>query len=427
MHERITQQEANTLRELAKQINEISQEDKWAEKIDLWKKLNSLRKTRPMILCPPQGAWEEIIPSSTLVTKDPVFRNIEYVMRQQIYKSKYMLDDEIITNDLYIPYEMIYTDWIDGRIRPFDERRDHSAAFNPVINEISDFKKMHFADFEINTEKSNENFSIAHELFDGILNVHHGEPYYGNRMNPVMGWGTSMIDIWMELRGMQNFLYDVYLEPELTKDAMELLTEGMIRMLKKGERLGIWHLNNNGYMVASNTVAGSNGLAYTDELPAADYSGSVRLRDLWNYAMAQECTTISSDMLEEFILPYQSKVCGMFAINSFGCCENNDTKWEAIKKWIPNLREVSVTQYCNFRTAVEHMEDKYVMCFKPKPAGQVIDYSPEKIRREMKELMEIGRDSHIIIRLCELETVCNQPERLTNWINITMELAEEYC
>lgn len=426
MHERISTEEAEILRSLARQVQEISQEERWKEKIVLWKKLNSLKKTRPVILCTPQGGWEEIIPPSTLKVKDPLFRSFEYELRQRIYRSQYILDDAPVTDDLFVPYEIIYKDWVDNRTRPFSKERLQAAAYQPIIEDPSDFDKLHMADFEVDYEKSNENFAIAHELFDGILNVHNGEPYYSNSLNPISGWGTSMIDIWCEIRGLENFMYDVILEPQMTKDAMELLTEGQLRILKKGEELGIWQPNNNGYIWSGNTACGSNGLGFTDELPADDYSKPVKLKDCWNYSMAQECTGISSDMLEEFVLPYQARIQQLFPITTYGCCENNDTKWEAIKRWIPNLREVSVPEYCNYRTCVEHMEDKYVLCFKPKPAGQIISYDPEKIRREMKELMEIGKDSHIIIRLNDLETVCNDPDRVINWTNITMELAREY-
>ena len=115
MHERISSYEAEVLRDLASQISEIAKDPKWKVKEELWTKMNSLEKTRPMSLCPPQGAWEEMSPTKCLQVKDPFFRYYENRFRQLIFRYKHLRDDEVITNKLYIPYVLHYTDWIDGR------------------------------------------------------------------------------------------------------------------------------------------------------------------------------------------------------------------------------------------------------------------------------------------------------------------------
>lgn len=426
MHERISSYEAEVLRDLASQVSEIAKDPKWNEKVELWTKLNSLEKTRPMILCPPQGAWEEMIPTTSLQVKDSFFQYYENRFRQQIFRYKHLRDDEVIDNKLYIPYVLRYTDWIEGRQRPFDKRPDHSAAFKPEIIEPSDLKKMQMCDFEIDEEASKENFAIAHELFDDYLEVIEGAPYMDNTDDFIIGHGTSMVDVWLELRGMDNFLCDFIFEPELVKDAMEFLTEGTIRYLKKGIEKGIWKLNNDGYVKDSVSAIGPNGLTFCKELPGDNFDGNVKLENLWGYAMAQECTTIGPDMLEEFILPYQKRVLDLFGLNCYGCCENQDKKWDAVRRWIPRLREVSVTAYCNFEHAIKTLEDKYVLCLKPKPADVVLTFDKEKIKNDLINLMSMAKDSHVCINLRELETVKNEPQRIQYWIDTAMELAEKY-
>ncbi|HEB29795.1 MAG TPA: hypothetical protein ENI15_02830, partial [Spirochaetes bacterium] len=57
-----------TLRGLAKKVDEISQHPINNENKKLWRSLNSLKKTRPLVLCSiPSETWPEIIPESTLV------------------------------------------------------------------------------------------------------------------------------------------------------------------------------------------------------------------------------------------------------------------------------------------------------------------------------------------------------------------------
>ena len=427
MNGRLNQEEIKCLKDLGKRVGEIAQDPKWKEKEKLWIKKNSLQKTRPLVLCPPQGGWAELIPPSEYIVKDPFFGWYERHLKQLVYRYEHLRDDEVIFNQIFIPYEIEFKDWVEGRERPFDERVDHAATFKPSILELSDLKKLRKPEIWVNEKKSKENFAIAHELWDGNLEVIHGEPFFSTTLWALKGWGTSVIDLWIELRGMMQFLYDVMDEPEFTKEAMQFLSEGTLDVLKQGEALGIWQSNNNGFVKESVNPCGSNSLAFTDELPKPDYArGGAKLKDMWGYSMAQDVTTISADMLEEFVLPYQLPICDLFGLNSYGCCENNDLKWDVITKMIPRLRILSVSPYSNLERAVNKLQDKYVLAWKPLPGEMIATFDPKKIRAQMARAMEISRDCHMVFILREIETVYNQPERLEKWIDITMELAQNY-
>jgi hypothetical protein len=426
MHERLSKDEMMLLKGLAQQVAEIAADARWKQKEALWKKKNALQKTRPLVMCSPQGGWEDMIPPESYVIQDPLFGWYERNFKRLIYRNEHLRDDEVITNELYVPFRTHITDWIKRNERPYVTDTHRAGTFHPVILQTSDLQKMRYPELTVDEEGSEEDFQLAEEVFGEHLHVIQGEPFCSMAHGDVIGWGTSLVDLWCELRGMETVFFDFFDEPEFTKDAMQFLMEGTIRYLKEGERLGIWQLNNNGYVKDSNTPCGSNGLGYSDELPAGDYAGVVRLKDLWGYIMNQDLTPVSAQMLEEFVLPYQRQIGALFGLNCYGCCEVNDKKWELAMEYIPNLRELSVSPFSNFKTAVEKIEDRYVFCWKPNPSEMLATFDPNHIRKEMKKGMEMAKDCHLVVVLREIQTTYQQPQRLDAWVDITMELAEQY-
>lgn len=426
MHNRISEEEAAHLRALALQVKEISGDPKWEAKRRLWTKLNKLERTRPLVIFPPE-CWHELVPEDTLKVKDPVFRTVEKEMQMRIYRAEHFNDDVVLTDVLYIPYETHVTDWTDDRVRPYDDRPDHAACFHPCINEVSDMKKMKLPKLTVHEENSRENFSLAKEILGDILNVVEGEPFTASTHQSIMGWGNSLIDIWCELRGLEQVMYDLYEEPNLTHEAMSILYEGRLGYLKKGIELGIWKLNNNEYMVnGTATACGSNGLAYTDLLPSEDYEGTVRMKDLWGYCMAQEFTAVSPDMLEEFVLPYQNKLSALFGMNAYGCCENMNKKYDVVTRYIPNLRQIAVSAFSDIDIAAEQIGGKYVMSWKVNPTDVFHTFDEKRIHDMIAHGMDVSKGNPLIVELREAQTCCGHIEHGSSWIDICMDLARSY-
>jgi len=421
-------QEKKVLRELAKKVREISQHPIWDEKIRLWKDKNSLKKVRPLILCSlPDDAWREIIPETQFVSEDPFIRKYEWDLRKRIYRWENIKDDEIINANVYVPTEREITDWIEGRTRPYSGQADRSARFAPSILEYSDFKKLKFPEVEIKRDKTKANLNQLEEIFGDILNVIEGEPFYAATDNDVFGWGNSLIDILCELRGLENVFYDLALEPDFIHDTMEFLMEGTLKYLDVLERENMLSLNNNEFICSSNTPLGSNGLACIDELPGDKFDiNNITTSNLWGYFQAQEFSSVSPQMLEEFVLPYQSKIARRFGLNCYGCCEPNDEKWDIIFNGMPNLRELSVSHASDLEIAAEKIKSNYVFSWKPHPSEMIATYDEEFIRREMKKAFETTKECCVIACLRDNQTLFGQPERASKWTEISMEIAMEY-
>ncbi|MHC4886484.1 MAG: hypothetical protein ACYTGH_15520, partial [Planctomycetota bacterium] len=62
----ISTEERTILRDLAQEVAELASQPIQQERIELWKKHNSLQDCRPLILVFPEGSWRELLPQSTL-------------------------------------------------------------------------------------------------------------------------------------------------------------------------------------------------------------------------------------------------------------------------------------------------------------------------------------------------------------------------
>ncbi len=425
---KVSAEERKILRELARKVKAISQEPVWDQKRKLWTDKNALRRVRPLVLCSlPEAAWDEILPERALAVKDPWFRRCEWELRRRIYRWENIKDDEIINDKVYVPVERAITDWVDGRVRPYADRADHSAKFTPSLVEYGDLRKLRFPELTVDRKSTAEHLGIVREVFGDILDVVEGEPFYAGTDSQVLGWGNGLIDVLCELRGLEAVFYDLYTAPEFVHEAMDFLMRGSLRYLDAMEKENLLCLNNNEFMYLSNTPLGSNGLACSDQLPGASYDPAhVTTRDLWGYTQAQEFSEVSPECHEEFVLPYQSKIAARFGLNSYGCCEGNDKKWKSIIRHIPRLRECSVSHAANLSIAAESLKGNYVLSWKPHPVTMIASYNEDLIRAELRRGFDAMKGCHSIVCLRDTQTLFGEPPRAAGWTRVAQEVAGEY-
>jgi hypothetical protein len=417
--------ERDHLRKLARKLKKIADSHLWVEKADLWRRMNSLQKVRPLVLCAiPEEAWHEIIPASDLHVDDNLFSGYEWELKKRIYRWEHIGDDEVITDRLYVPIRYSLTDWVEGRVRPYSGRADMAEKFTPSIIEYSDLERLRFPELVVDRPGTESDYEQVSDVFGNILDVRMGEPFYASTDGEVMGWGNSLIDVLCELRGLGRLYEDLMLAPEFVKEAMDFLMQGTLRYLDDLEKEGLLRMNNNEFIHNGNTPLGSNGLGITDELPCEDFdSNRVTCEHLWGYFMAQEFSEVSPDMLAEFVLPYQIPIAERFGLTCYGCCEGNDRKWDLIMNSVPHLRELSVSHAADLEVAAEKLKDRYVLSWKPNTSRMIATFDEEYIRRSMEEAIEITRGCCMVISLRDTQTLFGEPERIRRWTRITLETA----
>ena len=408
------QKQHSIIRGLAKKTKEISQDPIHTENIKRWKNKNRLIKGRPLIMCsPPQAAWEEIIPSSEIISEDPLLKMIEIELRRRIYHYEHFKDDWPITDTLFVPLSKTISDWMDGHIRPYSSDAKKAAAIEPCMNNDDGIEKMRFPKLTVDKQTSNKNYEIVCDLLGDILTVELGAPYITSK-----GWGESLIDEFLEMRGMEQLFMDLYTNPKFVHEVMSFMMNGLNILLDQLEKEHALFLNNR-----ENSI-GTLGLGYLDDLPGQNFDPSkIVTQNLWGYAQAQDFSSVSPDMLEEFVLPYQAKLLERFGLNGYGCCEPNDKKWGIIKKHIPNLRSLSVSAFANHETAAGAIKDEYVYVWKPHPYQMIGKFDEKYIADETKRVFEITKDCHVVVNLMDTQTLYGEPERLDKWVQITKEVA----
>jgi hypothetical protein len=95
---------------------------------------------------------------------------------------------------------------------------------------------------------------------------------------------------------------------------------------------------------------------------------------------------------------------------------------------IPNLRKISMNYQIKPERAAHHVQNKYVMSYKPNPAVFAFDnWHPEDARRELRGMLEHGHGCHVELIMKDISTVRYHPERLWEWSEIAMQVAHEFA
>lgn len=412
----------SVLRELAKEVAEVASLPIHKRKIDMWKRLNSLKKVRPLIWIN-EIPWHEMDINNELKNQceDDFCRQYEVYLRRILYQWKHMRADMIIEPKIFYPLAITDTGFgitQDVDIVKTDETSNIiSRSFHPQINSEKDIEKIKYPKIYFDEKASNLNYEKTHEIFDEILTI--------EKMGPseegVAGFWFAPWDYLIQWWGVEQAMIDMMQRPKLVHQAMERFVNANISRLEQYERMNLLTLNNGNFRI------GSGGLGYTDELPKSDFdSKHVRTIDLWGNSAAQIFSGISPAMHEEFSLQYEIRWLSKFGLNYYGCCEPLDKKISILKK-IPNLRKISMSPWVNLENAASNVQDRYVFSWKPSPAifssdSWDIDLIKKNLKRDLKKI----RGCIIEIIMKDISTVRYKPQRLWDWEKIAIEAVEEF-
>ncbi|MBC8372483.1 MAG: hypothetical protein H8E53_02735, partial [Planctomycetes bacterium] len=231
-------------------------------------------------------------------------------------------------------------------------------------------------------------------------------------------WTLGMTWTLINLRGLAQFMLDMYDHPDELHRLMEILRDGHLARLDFLETGGLLSLNND------NTYVGSGGFGFTGELPRADFDGRVRTIDMWGFCESQETVGVSPEMFEEFVFPYQVPIMERFGLNCYGCCEPLDNRWHVVKRF-PRLRRVSVSPWADAEKMAEFLGADYIYSYKPTPADLARpNIDANRIRAELRRAMDIAKDCRLEVIMKDNHTLANTPSNATRWCRIAREEAQ---
>ncbi len=417
-YDQIPEGDVEVLRRLGAKKAEIASLDVQKEKARLWQKLNDKKKTRSML-------WINEIPWHEMNFNDELTCRcesrwaveIETKLRREIYQWNYMPCDMVVNG--WIDCPLIIDDprfGIDEDVETVGTDPESSIVsrhFNPQINEPEDIEKIKMPTVTYHDKQTQENYECMSRIFEGILAVRK------------MGLNTMWFTPWDNLIrwwGIEQAMMDMVLRPEMVHAAVDRVVANCLHRIEQYEKLGLLTIDNTNHRV------GSGGYAYTSQLPSGEPDWKpAKTNQLWGCSNAQIFSEVSPEMHWEFAVKHDLPWLEKWGMNYYGCCEPLDKKMDVIRK-IPNLRKISMSPWINIDNAVSEVGTDYVFSYKPNPALVAeTDWEPQALEKELDSIFERLADCRAEVILKDISTVRYQPQRLWQYAETAMRLAEKYA
>ena len=408
----VTARDKSVTQGLAARVAEIAALPVQREKAELWRRLNSLERVRPMVILQ-NGTWHQTGDQIRLEAEEDWVRAHEWGLRATLYHWDHMRDDTVYEAVAYSPVVIrdngmgIHTD---------STAPDHvfgARRYNPIIAEGDDPARVTMPTVEVDWDETERLYQRYCDLYDGVLAV--------EKRGAAFHW-FNMMDQFIEWRGIENAMVDMVDRPEWVHAWMERLTAWHESRLDQYEDLGVLSLNN-----GANGV-GPGGLGFTDELPRPDFDGvHVRTADLWGHAATQIFSEVSPAMHEEFALRYERRLLDRFGLNGYGCCEPLDKKTDIL--WsIPRLRRVSMSPWIDPARGAQGLGSGFIFSFKPNPAVIGMEaWNEDLARSTLRDALEKTRGCVVEVIMKDLHECRREPQRMWAWVDMAMRLAEEFA
>ena len=395
------------LRDLAARYVEICNKPVIDERRNLWRRHNSLRRTRPLIYVR-AWAWQEM-PDSELRCEDPFFRHYEDFFRLSIFRDTF--DDDFI----FEPWVTVNAAWVTppegvwGLLVPkthSDELRG-SYVWDPPLKTEDDLTRMHSPHHVIDEARTEQRMAKLRDVIGDIITINLDRaPAY--RM-----WQGDISTELARLRGLEQMMWDMMDRPAWLHKLLAHMRDGILRTHEEAEQAGDWSLS----------AHQNQAMPYAEELrdPTAN-SGPVQRKDLWYFAASQETTAVGPKQFDEFMFQYQIPIMAPFGLVAYGCCEDLTRKIDVLRQ-LPNLRRIAVSPMANVAKCAAQIKQDYVLSYRPSPSDMVgYGFRPDFIREQLARDLEACGDCHVDITLKDVETVQGDPDRVRRWVEITREV-----
>lgn len=403
-----TSAERDAVRELARRVAAAARTPAQDASRRRWRDVNGLRRPdRAPVWCRPVGAWDELLPDSALQCSDPWLRSLERDFRQTLIKVD-IGDDTPVDDYLPVPATV--------RVEPANtwglEIGRHKPAgpggawgYDPPLKEEGDFARLAMPRFAHDAAETQRRLDRAHELLGDILPP---RPVCGAPLGATLGTAAA------DLRGLEPFMMDMAIAPELVHRLMAHLRDATLASMDAVEGAGVLTPNNTGPMILSDPVG---------EFQAG---GRATFANCWCMANSQEFDQVSPEMWEEFCLAYQKPIFARFGLVAYGCCENLTRKVEGVLS-IPNLRIFVCSAWTDLNVVLEKVSPRYGIMWRQKASDVVFAKDDAHLRRDLEEGCRRlqGRPYQIVLR--ELQTLAGRMDRLHVWTRLAKEAAARYA
>ena len=406
---RITPEEKDTLRELAKRYAELAALPVQDERRERARDINGLIPRRPMVWIH-EIPWHEmdIGGKLRLVCADESAREMEWFFRSALFRWEYFQADAVLEN--YYPVLRKFSETggglrIQEDIRTTDQR--NPIVSHAYIDQLDTLEKVEALKEPVLTaypEEDARRAAGADEILDGILPA---------RLTGYFIYHAPWDRI-PRYRGVETVMLDLMDRPELMHATIKKFTDHGLSRMKQMEALD---LLDGGVTDVHCTPAYAAGLT----------PGPSKLKGIWFRGMAQMFSDVSPAMHDEFDLQYMKPLMAACGMVYYGCCEALDNKIPLLKT-VPNLRKLGVSPWANPEKCAEQIGGGYVYSHKPNPAHVSGTFDPDTVRREITRIIEICQKYNCPYEfvLKDVSTVSGKPDNLISWVRTVTGTLDQY-
>jgi hypothetical protein len=277
--------EKQIMRDLARRYLEICNNETQQKKKELWRKHNSLEKTRiPVLINIFEGSnIGQFLLDDKMVCTQPILRYYERYLRNCIFHDS-LNDDWVFEPWITLRAVSMHPKgglW--GQTVKLITTDNDSQAFKiePTIFNINDiFEKLNIVPHKIDEEETNSQLIYLQDIFGDIIdiNINRRPLYFG------LG-GSDLSTALAELLGFENMMLYTYDNPDIIHMIAAILRDAVLKQLDQAEINGDWAPSGNWWE--------NQGMPYHSMLPDAILNGhGFQMKQIWCHMAAQEFTLI---------------------------------------------------------------------------------------------------------------------------------------
>jgi len=413
-----TTNDVRALRELVRRYLEATHDPVQDERRALWTRLNSLKRTRPLVMATfgMHNVWcRDVFADGRKQCQDPFYRGHERALRMGLFQ--YETGDDCVQE----PWLTVGATLKGGTWRSIwgvaeasqpSEMDGGAWKFDPPIKEWADPAKLAAPVHDIDQDATARDLARLQDAVGDLIDIDLV------RGPACQGFTADISTNLAGLRGLEQLMIDMYESPNDLHRLLAFMRDGILADQQQAEDAGDFSL----------TTQGNQAMVYCEELkPTRPSSGARQRRDLWCHCAAQEFTLISPEMHNEFLLQYQLPIIRNFGLSAYGCCEDLTRKIDMLRQ-IPNLRHIAITPVADVAECAEQIGTDYVASWRPNPTDMVCTtWDEDRIRRTTRQAMEALKASCLTIHLKDIETVQGEPDRLRRWVETVRGITDGYA
>lgn len=411
----ISEKDKKILRELGEWKAKASETAENKEKIKAWQAHDEgVPGARVMVRA---ETWYTSDPKHTVNESDLLCeaewaRKLERNLRFRKHEIEVLKDDSFVLP--YIAYDPHISKGdfgIPSGIHRVSGAEKMAFNYQPALKTLDDseFNRIHFRELKWDKGADEQKGELLAEIFSGLLPV--------RRKLDSWQFNMAMTSTAFDFVGLDGFMMLIYDNPEGLHRLMRFIKDDHLRYVRFLEENGLLNLNN------EDDYIGSGCMGCSKLLPAPDFKGKVRTKDLWYYCESQESVSISPDHYGEFVFPYIKELAELFGRVYYGCCEPVDPVWKYIST-IKNLQRVSISPWAKEDVMGKNCrERKLVYSRKMPPAFFMAKEFNENdgLRKAIEHTVACAEGARLEFMLRDIYTLQNDPDRFRRWVELVRE------